>query len=574
MSEPQARFPADNPQFEPASNASSPSSTTNGLPLAPPPVPSTIGGSSKPTEQTHGSINPPSSSSSKDIKGKGKAPPPPLPKSNPRFKKAVAKQEDLKEEVTNLEGSHHQKPLAPGTDKLYVKLGGYLQAYLEVLYDDEEPEEIAKKMFSWQCEKEITEAEWKGYALATARAIVGQFEDGKPQQRTLVKTVELSFVLYERTTGHAVNKYLRTQVANYLESEILEAQKLTTTEMRPKHRLQFSLVTLLLVDTSSRPGELILCKNYADSEMAEGKKDVVKWKDCEWIVDSESGTPILSVKLTIRLLKGHREDKSKSKSFFLRSLPDQPLLTDTFSQLLALALADKVFASPIESIADLLNLRPRSTSEKLVVPTRPEVAELAIFRGDETRDGVWTTSERYLDFQRFAQKTKEIGRIAGFEADISPYIWRRTSLNNLNSSLAVTQADRTQISGHAPGSHVFEKAYQSTTARVDVQQVQRGQSGDHALVQNLDRLQRVEGMPTELSVAGRDRILAREEYREVNEKLESSRVACIKSYGSLDAARSSGSPDAIAYDEAQRKIQNMYLKDARIEFKREKEAWI
>lgn len=209
-------------------------------------------------------------------------------------------------------------------------------------------------------------------------------------------------------------------------------------------------------------------KGPCPTTSAAGHVEAVRWKDIElYFVTLPGQRTTIAARVTIRLLKGKRNDDSKSKANVLRLLPEDPLLCPIFD-LLTLADQGGVSTMSAEDTFDEV-LRPSRdpVGSRQPIPLDATKGEQFVLRDYEGGANGATASTRAADVKWLDERCLSVGLPAGFIGRHTIYVWRRMGFEAINDP-SVTVADRDHQMGHDPNSDVYQ-AYLSRTSLIDVQ---------------------------------------------------------------------------------------------------------
>ncbi len=145
-----------------------------------------------------------------------------------------------------------------------------------------------------------------------------------------------------------------------------------------RERVQMAALILLLFATSCRPGELVVAGEHDSSQCA-------KWSDCKFVLHKPAlpADPVgLSVEVTIRLLKGRRNDATQTKRIPVVSDHSSAPALDPTLYLFWMAIQDGVFERDFKledlATADLSRLPANRTTWEL--RTNKDALDKPIFR--------------------------------------------------------------------------------------------------------------------------------------------------------------------------------------------------
>ncbi|SPO48734.1 uncharacterized protein PSANT_06425 [Moesziomyces antarcticus] len=233
-----------------------------------------------------------------------------------------------------------------------------------------------------------------------------------------------------------------------------------------RERVQMAALILLLFATSCRPGELVVAGEHDSSQCA-------KWSDCKFVLHKPAlpADPVgLSVEVTIRLLKGRRNDATQTKRIPVVSDHSSAPALDPTLYLFWMAIQDGVFERDFKledlATADLSRLPANRTTwelrtnkdalDKPIFPAFKSVSKLA-YEADSTRG--WTEKDANNRLSAFCGP-------AGLP-DFTLCDVRHFCANALNDPF-VTDSDWLRTCEHEAGHRVFVDDCQLDRLEIDV----------------------------------------------------------------------------------------------------------
>lgn len=259
---------------------------------------------------------------------------------------------------------------------------------------------------------------------------------------TVTSCVRIIFACFGRYALKHVHKDIRNQVYAYISSNKRMNHVNLTTKSRPKPvadrvdvdliirgiwetktsfktnrmRSQIAYTVLLSALSSERPGAVV------ESTCWRGSNEAIWWSDHQFVIiprPDHPNHPIVTVIVTIRLLKGKRGDESLNKLFFLLMEPEGTRSACPIIPLLHLALEDDIFED-VHTIEEIFH--------PMHAPTRPHILSIKpssqkqlVLRADELSDQKWSTSAtKALNYAMYSPILKKISLAKGFAGDIQP----------------------------------------------------------------------------------------------------------------------------------------------------------
>ncbi|UZJ50973.1 hypothetical protein CBS101457_000293 [Exobasidium rhododendri] len=311
-------------------------------------------------------------------------------------------------------------------------------------------------------------------------------------------------------------------------------------------RVAFTATLKLMAYTASRPGELVASAVTRDSP------DALRWRDIEFMrtvfANPEDGSlgSSLFAKVTLRLLKGKRDNDSHFKSSILMMDSQNPILCPLLD-LLALAHTQGILEASLDAIINfsLANQAPGTYT----VPLKADKLSCFVFRKLQNSFGQVTATSLPATYDTFERRLTKLSFAANIDVRTTCYAFRRLAANAVNRP-EVTQEDRRLLMGHSITSTVF-RAYIARTTQVDVQGlITKGQE-ERLAIQSTSRLSRGFELPKAVSVQGRASVFARDEVKAITADIKiAHEVFARKNLGiSINQARIIKQPDAALYYE-------------------------
>ncbi|KAJ7321977.1 hypothetical protein DFH08DRAFT_1030706 [Mycena albidolilacea] len=180
------------------------------------------------------------------------------------------------------------------------------------------------------------------------------------------------------------------EVANIVDVEILVKGILEDKKYFRTHRARWdtNYTIILSALSSERPGAMIESSCYRHSN------ESMTWDDHEfWVIPNpqDPHRPLFCCVVRVRLLKGHREDDSFMKYFFLLPEPASHRHVDALMYLLVNAFKDAIFVDVETPEQVFFPKNPCHTAHKLRI--KESAKSQAVTRKEVYQDGCWTTSD-------------------------------------------------------------------------------------------------------------------------------------------------------------------------------------
>ncbi|EPQ27817.1 uncharacterized protein PFL1_04562 [Pseudozyma flocculosa PF-1] len=146
-----------------------------------------------------------------------------------------------------------------------------------------------------------------------------------------------------------------------------------------RERVCFALLVSLVFFAGARPGDVVRSGSYADKPMYQ-----LCWRDVHFFVQLVDDRMTLCVLLTIRAMKGQKEDQNKFRRVVMRTIPEMPGMVCPVWLLACLAIDD----CAIEGVTsprqlDVERLSPDVLNQgtgRFELPTKQHLADVAVFR--------------------------------------------------------------------------------------------------------------------------------------------------------------------------------------------------
>ncbi|OBZ73217.1 hypothetical protein A0H81_07058 [Grifola frondosa] len=321
-----------------------------------------------------------------------------------------------------------------------------------------------------------------------------------PQTRMQV----LAYLHSEDMVVQLTTKIRKKPVADIVDVNILiRAMWLDSTHFRTSRmQLQLIYTSLLSAVSGERPGALVEASGYRHSDQA-----ITHGDHSVWIIPSQKTIVVIAIVIRIRLLKGHRDDDSFYKEFIIFEEPSDRRSACSAMLYLAMALEDNVFED-VQTIDQIFVSMPERSHHLTI---KEDKKALPLLRNEErSPDGWQISADKPLPYYRYLSLLALYSELAGFEAHVTPYCFRRGAANIWSSEL--TEEQRKLLLGHTPNSGTFYNSYQSRLSTTDVQGVQdeRGQRVEVIdLIKSIGRMSSTidPNAPTQLTLAERNALL-------------------------------------------------------------------
>ncbi|OBZ71522.1 hypothetical protein A0H81_08405 [Grifola frondosa] len=287
------------------------------------------------------------------------------------------------------------------------------------------------------------------------------------------------------------------QVKAYINSDAFRDLALLTTAMRTKRvadsvdvdavicaiwhdttfirtnrmRVQMAFICMLSAISAERPGAIVESGTHRNTNQALEYRDFAIWV----IPMKETKRIVVVAAVTIRLLKGQRENDAFFKSFIIFPEPPTSRASCPMMSLLTMALEDGIF-SDVSTIDEILYPK-RFPDHMHRLSFKPGKERLLVLRNEVLGPDGWTISPtKALGYDPYRRLLSQCGKAAGFD-HFTPYDMRRGAANEADAQLSAN--DRDLLLGHVSGTEQFYASYQSRLSCVDVQGLyyQRGQDG-------------------------------------------------------------------------------------------------
>ncbi|KAJ8093068.1 hypothetical protein PM082_020550 [Marasmius tenuissimus] len=241
----------------------------------------------------------------------------------------------------------------------------------------------------------------------------------------------------------------------------------------------------------SRPGSIV------ESSAYKGSNEALAWGDIKFFIvppksalpDAESDECIgdkvnnnkwttLAVQITFRYLKGMRNNNSKFlKILFVLDMMRTGFAHCACSQLLYLGLADNVFEH-VRDLTDLTKLM-HNTKTTISLKVKQAARTQAVLRAfaNGKKDHVTISETEAMSYDSLYFQFQRLGLKAGFSENISLYVLRRMTLNNLDDRADVTAEQTKQIMGHHNLSSI-KSVYMSGILNANLSDVAEGRPQD------------------------------------------------------------------------------------------------
>jgi len=115
-------------------------------------------------------------------------------------------------------------------------------------------------------------------------------------------------------------------------------------------------------------------------------------------------------------------------------IQDPNPLLDLVGHLFAMAIHDDIFVSEFQTIEQIYWAKIPSHKEGMEVKIKRKKLDLPVFRQPERSEkGYRTSDETPLKASTWSYYLKPLGRVAGLKRPLTQYVFRRTTINYLNS---------------------------------------------------------------------------------------------------------------------------------------------
>ncbi|KAF8192734.1 hypothetical protein K438DRAFT_855713 [Mycena galopus ATCC 62051] len=331
----------------------------------------------------------------------------------------------------------------------------------------------------WDITKEFVR--WLGIAL---QGRLGTFVTKK----TVRRHIQIFFSLWRHYAFTVVPSEHRLHVWSFLASPEFQVIAQLTTQSRQKNtanffdlevivkgiledvkyfrttRARLGMVFAVLVSalSSERPGAIVESNCYRSSNEA------LTWGNLQfWIIPNPKlpPFPLACLILTTTLLKGHRQDESFVKPFFVLPEPASHRHVDVMMYALAGALEDEIFED-VTTIEEIFC--PAAVPTKAhCLRIKPSCVNLPVIRKEVFDNGRWTNSSKIaMPYHMAASYLRKTSLSLGFVESATFYDFRRMAAMHLDAALG--DNERRRLMGQNPGSDEFYKSYQSRLLQVDL----------------------------------------------------------------------------------------------------------
>ncbi|KAJ7471050.1 hypothetical protein FB451DRAFT_1252878 [Mycena latifolia] len=342
----------------------------------------------------------------------------------------------------------------------------------------------------------------KDFVLYLALGLQGRLT-ANATRRTVRQYICTFFACWARYANQHVSKEVRYQVSAFAGSLELRELAPLSTAIRPKatpteydlqdlirftlndtklfrttrSKAQFIGINLIAALSGHRPGGIIESCCYT------GSNECIKWKDVTFMVVPNPDAPFepfQSAAVCFRNPKGHRGEEGHYTTVVVLMEPPGNRATCLVTILFYLALRDHIFAD-LETIEDILSPKHAPTAAHALT-IKESAKEQAVFRAEVLDDNRnWVTSDtKALNASTQNDHLRKACFAMGYIIHLIMYGWRRLAANKFSELLKDVQRDG--ILTHAPGTHMFFKAYQSKTFTHDLGGILHGRGEDPAAV--------------------------------------------------------------------------------------------
>ncbi|KAJ7058504.1 hypothetical protein C8F01DRAFT_292364 [Mycena amicta] len=307
-------------------------------------------------------------------------------------------------------------------------------------------------------------------------------------KRTILSYIYTFFAEWRRKTFELLPLICRNKAIDYvLSSEFGKAAAITTQSRVKKHadvldvtiilnaifqdrrlmrsnqaRVMMMYAILIVALSTERPGAVVECGSYR------GTNECIVWGDHEfWVIPNPASPkhPLVALILTIRLLKGLRENESSIKQFFILQEPDSHRLVDTLMYAVVLAIQDGIFEN-VSTVEEIFN-PSEAPDAPHCLSIKPEKRSLPVIRRDKIIDGKWSVKHEFaMPYAIVADRLRQLSLAAGFSHWMTFYCIRRGTANKLDSQ--VTAAERRMLMGHKSNSEQFYANYMARLGTTDL----------------------------------------------------------------------------------------------------------